>query len=156
MRIPVSTTLLLAALFATACSPADEQPAPAIDAAAVADADADPAAPPAGATDAPPATPADPGMLDLQPAALPECGDPAAVTVTWDARAARVSGVDIIAVNRAGKESLFFTGGARGSRVTGEWMRSGSQLVLRDADDGTELDRAMVGATPCVDGVPSQ
>lgn len=147
MRLHLLSVTLLAVLATAGCNPADE---PALPAADPADAGIDAQAP----VDEP-ATPAVAGMLQLDPAALPECGDPAQVVATWDAREAGVSGVDIVAVNRAGKESLFFTGGARGSRQTGAWMRSGSQLVLRSKDDGAELDRVMVAGTPCVDGVPS-
>ena len=158
MRIHVMATMLIAGLVASGCSPADDRSTSAAgepDAAEPVDTgDVGPAQEP-GDPAGPPVAPADVGMLELQPAALPECGEPSMVTVTWDARPARVSGVDIFAVNRAGKESLFYTGGARGTRETGSWMRSGSQLVLRSKDDGAELDRVLVEATPCVDGVPT-
>lgn len=149
MRLPLLSATLLTLLAIAGCDATDEPARPAVEAA---DAGADVAAP-SPVDD--PAPPAGPEMLQLEPAALAECGDPARVVATWDARAAGVSGVDIIAVNRAGKESLFFTGGARGTRETGAWMRSGSQLVLRSKDDGAELDRVLVAATPCVDGVPT-
>lgn len=155
MRLHLLSATLLAMLATAGCNPADERASPTTDPAGASAADA-PASDATMATPGDdPALPAEPDMLRLDPDALPECGDPARVAVTWDAREAGVSGVDIIAVNRAGKESLFFTGGARGTRETGAWMRSGSQLVLRSKDDGAELDRAMVAGTPCVDGVPS-
>lgn len=146
MRYPLFMATALACLVASGCDRAAEQ------------SPAEPVAAPASPTEPAvpePAEPTDPGLITLSPDSLPTCGPPAKATVAWDARTvAGVAKVDIIAVNRAGKESLFFTGGANGSRETGAWMQSGSQLVLRNKDDGAELDRVAMNGVPCVDGKP--
>lgn len=70
--------------------------------------------------------------------------------VHWDARPFEgVKTVDIVAVNGASKEVLFLSAGRTDNRESGQWMRAGSQMIMRNKIDGTEVARATVDSTPC-------
>lgn len=86
----------------------------------------------------------------FEPAALSACGKPTKVVINWDTTSlAGIGAVEIIAIGAKGKERAFLVGGRSGSRETGEWMQAGSQMILRNKADGTELARARVGSIPC-------
>lgn len=70
--------------------------------------------------------------------------------VHWDARSFDgVKTVDIVAVNKSGREALYLSAGLAGNRESGQWMLPGSQMILRNKANGTELARATVESIPC-------
>lgn len=150
MRTPSAIAAFLVAALACACSPAD-QPQPQTPAASSAQ-----VVPAAAETPKDVPRPAAP-MIRTEPATLPNCTPPTRVEVVWDARTLEgVTTVDIVLVNRKGREALFLTGGRMGRKETGAWMQSGTQLVLRAHADGTELARTEITGTPCANGVPAE
>jgi hypothetical protein len=95
-----------------------------------------------------PAKPA--GPIWFEPSALSTCGKSQKVTVAWNVRKLPdVKQVNIMAVKKDGTEVLFATGGFRGSRETGPWMRGGSAMILRATGTGAELGRATIDPLPC-------
>lgn len=97
-----------------------------------------------------PVEPAKTSGIWFEPAGLRECARPDKVMVHWNANSFEgVKAVDIIAVGKTGKEVLFLSAGRSGSRESGVWMRAGSQMILRNKADGTELSRATVESIPC-------
>ena len=151
MRIPRSTPILLSLLLTLGCQPA----AVPEDTSAQADG-TELSQDPAAASEAPATaeTPAESSMVRVDPDAMSECADPAAVMVHWDVRGSGATNVDLLAVDRRGQEKLFFTGSRVGSRESGAWMRSGTQMVVRDHADGRELGRATIASLPCAEDAP--
>lgn len=98
--------------------------------------------------------PADPaGLLSVVPEQLDGCRPPgtrAAVTVWWNASAAGVDSVELHVADRTGiKTKLWTSGRATGRRQTGEWIRDGSVIELRNRDGGEVLGRTVVERAPC-------
>lgn len=138
--VALATTLLLV----TACGPGSGTGTPAATPASEASASAQP--PQAAAS----VEPAKTSGIWFEPAGLSACARPDKVMVHWNASSFEgVKAVDIIAVGKTGKEVLFLSAGRSGSRESGVWMRAGSQMILRNKADGTELSRATVEAIPC-------
>lgn len=144
MRFSLVLGLSLATTILSACGPgSDTGSAPTAPEVATA-----PAVAPSPESAA--ATPAPTTGIWLDPAALSACARPVKVSVHWDASSfAGVKTVDIIVVNKAGKEALFLSAGRAGSRDTGEWMRAGSKVILRNHGDSAELANATVDSIPC-------
>jgi hypothetical protein len=91
-----------------------------------------------------------PSAIWFEPANLRACARPEKISVHWDATPfATVKTVEIVAINPAGRESVFLYAGRKGSRETGAWMRAGSVMVLRNKADNVELARATVGSIAC-------
>lgn len=106
---------------------------------------------PVVATSAPKATVPSRAQVTLDPAGLPACtpSAPAVVTIGWQVTDASVKTVDVKVLAEEGREDLFATGGGKGSKETGRWMRPGSTIVVRDQATGVELGRASVESLPC-------
>jgi hypothetical protein len=145
MRFRYVAAPLVALLLVTGCGPGSGTSTPT-------------AAAPAGGPSAPgqsqgPAASVEPAKTSgiwFEPAALSKCARPDKVMVHWDASSFNgVRAVDIIAVGKTGKEVLFLSAGRSGSRESGVWMSAGSQMILRNKADGTELARATVESIPC-------
>lgn len=141
----VAFALMLASCV-SACGPAGEGNTDATATPAVSDAPR-PAAPAAPAAPVEPAAPV--ARLWFEPAALPSCQS-GKVLVSWDASAVKgLKNVELKILRSGGEEGQFARAGRVGSKETGDWMRAGRVIVLRNADDGAELARAKVGSLPC-------
>ena len=89
------------------------------------------------------------GAIRFEPATLPCTASPGSkVLVTWDTSPAKGI-VDVSTVGPNGRETLFATGGPRGSKETGPWMRPGSTFVVRNHASGAELGRAAISSAAC-------
>jgi hypothetical protein len=145
MRFRYVAAPLVALLLVTGCGPGSGTSTPT--AAAPASEPSVPSQPQAAVASI---EPAKTSGIWFEPAGLRECARPDKVMVHWDARSFDgVRTVDIIAVGKTGKEVLFLSAGRSGSRESGVWMSAGSQMILRNKADGTELARATVESIPC-------
>lgn len=91
--------------------------------------------------------------LNIVPARLDGCAAPgarSAVTVWWNASSYGADSVELRVADRAGiGTKLWTSGGATGRRQTGQWIRDGSVIELRNRDSGELLERAVVESAPC-------
>lgn len=89
--------------------------------------------------------------LWFEPDALSSCEKAGKVMVHWDVSA--IDGIKVVNVMtlRPNGEEGMFAPHARpaGTKETGTWMRAGRELLLRNADDGSEIARATLGSLPC-------
>ncbi len=70
--------------------------------------------------------------------------------VEWDASAAGVRAVKVMALGKNGVEGMF-AGASKpvGSKQSGPWMGAGVTFVLRDNATNQELARTVAGSKPC-------
>lgn len=132
------TAMLATSVLASGCKQKVAEPAP---------------APPAAATEAPPA--AKPLPRIAPPARIAEIkasgktgfwSDPAeacpgrrTAILTWNVEASGATSVILYGVGKDGNERKFGHGGPVGERQTGPWVRPGITFKLRNADGGAEL-----------------
>ena len=132
MKMTLSSGVPLALLLA-ACGPApSDQAAP-----------GDASAPAAGAPQIEvPAT----TLIHAQPAALGDC-NAAAVTLLWNTLKEHPGVSTVKIYTDSGK--LFAHVGAAGTLETGPWVKPGSSFVLTNGQDGTVLERLVIGGPIC-------
>lgn len=143
MQLRLAVGLATVLIMSTGCGSRDNS-ADTQTAAPAATASTQPAA--SGTESSPPAQSA----IWFDPAGLSACARPEKVTVNWDATDFQgIKAVEIVAVNAAGKETVFVSAGRKGSKETGPWMRAGGVMILRNKADGAELAKATVAAIAC-------
>jgi len=134
-------------LFAAACLAACSQsPQPAVT----------PSVPTSGIATAPPTNetqsgPADPGCeFCAVPATVKRCevAHGARTTLFWDVATKGVKQVVIYVVDKNGVDQHFGKGPAKGSKVTGPWLKPGLQFKLKDAQ-GKELGIVTIDGVDC-------
>ena len=87
------------------------------------------------------------GMLSVTPGRLTCAG--AVAEVAWNASSNPAVKMVEVRIGDGADAKLFTTQMPMGSAETGPWVTSGMLLVLRNAADGSELDRVTVQGPPC-------
>jgi hypothetical protein len=90
-------------------------------------------------------------QFSVDPAQLQLCDKTMHVgTLTWDATMLPgVHRVEIWLAPRGKEPKLFAKVPAKGTKVTGNWVKAGSTFVLKDVNGGTELSRIEVAGVAC-------
>jgi hypothetical protein len=90
-------------------------------------------------------------QFSVDPAQLQLCDKTMHVgTLTWDATMLPgVHRVEIWLAPRGKEPKLFAKLPAKGTKVTGNWVKAGSTFVLKDVNGGTELSRIEVAGVAC-------
>lgn len=91
------------------------------------------------------------GILSASPAALPSCqkDNPGLkVTIAWNTGKAGASTVKIFVRDPNGAEKLWTEGGAKGSEITGAWVKPGFVFSAKGGD-GNSLGVLTIGSAKC-------
>lgn len=93
-----------------------------------------------------------PGVIfTANPAAMSTCDAPRVANLTWDASAAKVVDVEVLARENATATDVLFAAepGATGTAKTGAWTRAGSIFTLKDQKTKAVLATVTIGTVPC-------
>ena len=86
----------------------------------------------------------------FEPEAISECAKAEVAKVHWNAAGfPGVTTVEVLIANADGKEILFAATGVVNEKETGPWARGGTEFILRDKANSTELARAKIPSLPC-------
>jgi hypothetical protein len=86
----------------------------------------------------------------FEPEAISECAKDEKAMVHWNAGGfPGVVTVKVAIVTKPDEETVFAVTGVVNQKETGPWIRGGTEFVLRDNANGTELARAKVPSIPC-------
>lgn len=89
------------------------------------------------------------GLLRGVPAGTASCGSPIEISFEWNIGTAISTESVQLWVGDSQNAKLFAAGGAIGKATTGPWAAPGSVFVLRNGNDGTEIDRLVIPGDAC-------